>query len=161
MTIKTRLSDKDYIQLSLVVLYQKPAIKLFIGIALAVFIVALFGLIAEPGSVTISNFILPVLILAMPPLFTWYNSKKMLRSNKLVTKPYDYIIEADSFGISGELFNARFSWDKIYKVTKTKKWLLVWQHSQLAYGIPLRDTWDGEIAALKDILIANKVKNNL
>lgn len=64
-------------------------------------------------------------------------------------------------GISGESFNSEMTWNKIYKVTQTKSWLLIWQNRQMANAIPLNLVSAEQLAALKEILTKNNTKNNL
>jgi len=63
--------------------------------------------------------------------------------------------------MTGESFHSQLTWDKVYKVTETKNWILIWQNRQIANAIPKRDVWDGQIEDLKKILTAHKIKNNL
>jgi len=53
------------------------------------------------------------------------------------------------------------SWDKFYKVTKTKNWLLIWQNNSSANIIPRKDIWESQIEELKELLQKHRVKNNL
>lgn len=63
--------------------------------------------------------------------------------------------------MKGESFNSQLSWDKIYKVTKTKNWLLIWQNRQIANPIPIEDIGEEQISDLKKILDRHNVKNNM
>ncbi len=56
--------------------------------------------------------------------------------------------------MEGESFNAKLSWNKIYKVKETKNWILIFQSRQVANLILKSDIWDGEMIELKRILNA-------
>ena len=95
------------------------------------------------------------------PLMTYYAARKNYRTNKRISETIEYQFDKDSLIIKGESFNSQLTWDKFYKVTQTKNWILIWQNRQVANPIPKRDIWEGQLADLKLILNEHKVKNNL
>jgi hypothetical protein len=159
--IKTRLSEKDFINANMVLLYKKPMVRIFTAIAIIFLLFALFTLITNPQYASISVLLAPVIIGGITPLMTFINAKRMYRVNTRTREQIDYEFQNDLFVIRGESFNAQLTWNKIYKVTATKKWLFIWQNSQAANPILKKDIWEGEIMKLKEILAANGVKNNL
>lgn len=73
----------------------------------------------------------------------------------------EYHFEDDQLTVKGESFSSQYTWEKVYKVTETKKWIFIWQSRQIANLIKKRDIADVQISILKEILDRNKVKNNL
>jgi hypothetical protein len=61
-----------------------------------------------------------------------------------VAEQKEYVFTDTDLKITGESFNVTMLWDKIYKVTKTKRWVLIWQTKYLANIIPLQDIWQGK-----------------
>lgn len=100
-------------------------------------------------------------MLTVMPLLTYFGAKRNFTANKRISETIEYHFDNDYLSMKGESFNSQLTWDKIYKVTQTKNWLLIWQNSQIANPIPKRDIWEGQISDLKEILDKYKVKNNL
>ena len=102
-----------------------------------------------------------ILFLGIVPLMTYFNAKKNYSSNKRISEEIEYRFEENYLDIHGESFNSQYTWDKIYKITQTQNWVLIWHNRQVANPIPKRDIWKGELADLKDIVVKHRVKNNL
>ncbi|WP_276502864.1 YcxB family protein [Terrimonas pollutisoli] len=105
--------------------------------------------------------IAPVFMLIGFPLLQYFASKRDYTSNKRISETIEYQFGKDLLFVKGESFTAQLTWDKIYKVSKTKNWLLIWQNKQVANVIPRRDIWEGDIIELKEILQIHNVTNNL
>ncbi|MBC7828738.1 MAG: YcxB family protein [Chitinophagaceae bacterium] len=73
----------------------------------------------------------------------------------------EYHFDNDYLLMKGQSFNFELSWNKVYKVTKTKNWILIWQNNQIATPIPRRDIDEELITHLRGTLNGHKVKNNL
>lgn len=56
--------------------------------------------------------------------------------------------------VEGKLFNSQMMWNKIYKVSQTKRWLFIWQSKQRVNAIHKSDVRAGALTELKQILIA-------
>ena len=158
--IETRLTEKEFVNACMVLLYKKPIAWLFPVIGVIFLLSTLLNFMA-PGAQ--SNYLTPVLFAiiftGMLPLMTYLKAKKTYNApNSRVKEKIQYEFQDTQFSIRGESFNAQLSWDKILKVTTTKKWLFIWQNSQHANAIPRKDVWEGELLKLREILEANKVK---
>lgn len=154
------MTEKDYINVNFVLLYRRVFVKIFTGIMI---FCVLFTLLAAAffsiGSY--SSLIGPGVILFVFPLLTYFSAKQNYASNQRMTETIEYQFGEDNLVVKGESFNAQLSWDKIYKVTQTKNWVLIWQNRQVANVIPKKDIWEGQIEELKIILNRHKIKNNL
>lgn len=161
--IKTKLTEKQFINASLVLLFKKPVAWLFPIIG---FFLILINMVQPKGAGTLTTYIVPVAYLiifgGMLPLVTYFKARTMYRvASSRARENIEYEFQNNQFLIRGESFNANFSWDKVQKVTETKKWLFIWLNSQAANPIPKEDIWEGELLKLREILVANKVKHNL
>ena len=159
MIIKTKMTEKDFINVNFVFLYSKIAMKLFTGVISIFFILSILTVAFTKAAY--STVITPIVLLAAMPLMTYYAARKNYRTNKRISETIEYQFDKDSLIIKGESFNSQLTWDKFYKVTQTKNWILIWQNRQVANPIPKRDIWEGQLADLKLILNEHKVKNNL
>lgn len=162
MIIKTQLTQKDFINGSLVLLYSKWNLKIISIIAGLMFIASLVIFAAGPqyGDPTSSMLVSLFMALWLPGL-TYFSAKKNYNTNSRASEPIEYTFEENAMTITGSSFNATLSWNKFYKVSKTKNWVLIWQTSKSANLIPRRDITDNEIGYLKKIITSNRVKNNL
>lgn len=161
MIIKTKLSEKDLIHVNFTLLYSKLSIKVFTGIAMLLLILTIITSFSPNQRSSSTGIITPVVMLIGLPLFQYFASKRLYNSNKRIGETIEYQFGRDLLFIKGESFSAEFTWDKIFKVNKTKNWILIWQNKQVANVIARRDIWEGDIIALKEILQTHQVKNNL
>lgn len=160
MNIKSKLTERDFIDVNFILLYSRTSMK----IVTAIIIFFLFGSLLTAfflPTMPLSQAIVPAVMLSAMPLMTYFTAKKNYASNKRISETIEYVFEKDNLLIKGESFNSQLTWDKINKVTQTKNWILIWQSRQNANPISKRDIWEGEIGELKEILTQHNVKNNL
>ncbi|MFD2919119.1 YcxB family protein [Terrimonas rubra] len=160
MLIKTKLSERDFINANLVMLYNKPFLRFATGLVLAscvLFFVCSFFL----PSVSVRSAILPVLAISALPLATYFSAKKIFKKSTTLGESINYELDEDAINIHGESFTGQLAWTKVHKVTKTRNWLLIWQNSQQASPIPRRNVRDLDLPKIAGILNKNGVKNNL
>lgn len=161
MIIKTKLSEKDLINVNFLLLYSKLSIKIFTGIIIVLLALSIVPSLSQSDHSSSTGIITPIVMLIGFPLFQYFASKRLYNSNKRISETIEYQFGQDLLFIKGESFSAEFTWDKIFKVSKTKNWILIWQNKQVANVIPRRDIWEGDITKLKEILQTHHVKNNL
>ncbi|QEC69155.1 hypothetical protein FRZ67_18225 [Panacibacter ginsenosidivorans] len=58
--------------------------------------------------------------MAWIPLLTYFTSRKNYTTNNRISEPIEYTIENSGLSIKGESFTSTLTWDKLYKVSKTK-----------------------------------------
>jgi hypothetical protein len=161
MEIKTKLTEKDFINVNLVILYKKLSIKIAIGLVVLVALLSLYYSISNNKPFAFDTISWPLIFFVLLPLFTIIGAKRNFRSNERIKETIEYKFEDDYLHVKGESFTSQLSWDKIFKVTLDKNWLLIWQSRQVANVIPRRDIWEGDVKKLKEILDRHNVKNNL
>lgn len=61
--------------------------------------------------------------------------RRQFKNSRRLGEPMEYIFD-DSLNITGESFDTKMTWEKIYKVSTTKHLLLIWQTENLANFIP-------------------------
>ena len=160
MIIKSQLTEQDYINANFVLLFSRPIFKIVLVIIGLFSLSNMITVILSPNG-SISSIIPPLIIILMLPLMTYLAAKRNFKANQRISEIVQYTFDEQTLTIKGESFNSQYSWDKIYKVSQTKNWLLIWQNRQVANPIPKRDVWDGEMQDLKEILMRHNVKNNL
>jgi hypothetical protein len=160
MIIKTKLSEKEFIDASLAIIWSRRYSKLLLLVLLFIVTINLFNSTSTKDSL-ISLVLPPILIFGGLFIVFRYSFKRAYQKNYKAGENIEYNFTDSHLLITGESFNSEVTWNKIYKVTKTKKWLLVWHISQIANAIPLRLLSSEDLTQLKDILQKNNTKNNL
>jgi hypothetical protein len=87
----------------------------------------------------------------LPPYSVWRTSKKNYNSDSRISETISYEFTNDVIEISGASFHSKLTWDKIYELTVTKSWVLIWQNGQVANVISRRDMDSNQIQELKNI----------
>ncbi len=70
----------------------------------------------------------------------------------LIGETIEYQFDNEEIIVTGQSFSSRFSWNKIYKVTETKDWVLIWQNRQMANVIPKRSFEGDDLKSFKEIV---------
>ncbi|MGJ7033786.1 YcxB family protein [Niabella hirudinis] len=130
--------------------------------ALMISVIPLLLLFPDTAKASMPNaLIFPVLFLVVLPISVYIRSKRSFKNNHRLCEQIEYVFGDQNLTITGESFNATMTWDKIFKGTKTKRWMLIWQAGDLTSIIPLRSISESDIQTLKEILQKHGVKNNL
>ena len=158
--IETQLTEKEFINANMVLLYQKRTTWFPLIVGILILMYAIFTLIFYPSRVDLITFGIPLIVIGVLPSSAYFRAKKIFHSSRANEKIL-YEFRENQLVITGESFSSQLTWDKIHKVTGTKNWIFVWHNSQLANPIPKKDIWEGEILKLREILDANKIKHNL
>jgi len=159
MKIKTRLTEKDYINVSFVMFFHSIAVRIIIILGLFVF--AMGFILRFNSESKVGDFTFLIIFVVMFPLLTYFNAKRFYKGNPRLGETIEYQFEQDRLLVIGESFSSQYTWEKIYKVKQVKNWVLIYHSKQMANIISKKDLWPSNIDALKEILDTHKVKNNL
>ena len=160
MKIVTQLTEGDIIRFNFYILYRKWIIRIITGLMiLTLLFIFLFPELAKPGMP--NALIFPFFFLVVLPVMVYIGAKRTFKNNSRMHEQIEYVFDDQNLIINGESFNTTMTWDKIYRVTKTKRWILIWQSRNLANLVPLTDISADDIASLKGILERRRVNNNL
>jgi len=164
MVIKTKLTVNDFIKVNFILLFRRPIFFIVFGIMVISLILgiasALFSSTAL-GEFSLSRILTPLIVLTILPAMTYFIARKNYTSNKRISEVIEYNFGKDYLTVTGESFKSELTWDKVYRVTQFKKWILIYQSKQIANVIHRCDVWDGAMQDLKQILTDKQVKNNL
>lgn len=153
--ITTKLTFEDFRKVNFYLLYRKGVSKFSLGMGTFLLLGTLTFYILEPDFYTQFPVIPVALGLAMtilPPYSILRTSKKNYNSNSRISETISYRFDNDVIEISGESFHSKLTWDKIYELTVTKSWVLIWPNGQVANVIPRRDIDSTQIQGLKNIV---------
>ena len=161
MTIKSKLTKTDFINVHYVITYRSTPMKILMVIFLIYFLSSFLSILLMSPTSSSSGMFIAVAFLTIISLQTYFRAKNNFGPNNRICEQLEYNIENDNLLIKGESFNSQLTWEKFHRVTKTKNWLLIWQNSRMANPIPRRDITNEEIDVLRTILNNHQVKNNL
>lgn len=160
MRIQTKLSEKDFINANLTMLYSKPFLRFATGLVMVSCLLFFICSFFVP-SISVRSAILPLLAISALPMATYFSAKKIFKKSTSLGESITYEFGNEDIKITGETFHGQLAWNKVYKVTKTKNWLLIWQNNQQASPIPRRSVRELDIPHIAAILNQQGVKNNL
>jgi hypothetical protein len=164
MRIKTRLNESDFVYITFVLLFAKPVMKIvYIIMALAFLLAIVSAMIPSTiaGDFSISRLVFPLFVLVFLPASTYFAAKRNYASYKRIDEVIEYDFDKNYLIIKGESFNSQMTWNKIYRVSQTKRWLLIWQSKHMVNAIHKSDLPTGVLTELRQILMAQGVKNNI
>ena len=157
MTIRTKLSENDFISASLVSLRSNGRIKIIGVIFVAVCLFNLFNGSRKSGNVLVT--ILPLtIIVGLYAILYYFGLKKAYRRNSRLGETKNYTFHNDHVMIDAESYNMRLDWNKVKRVIKRGQWLFIYENEFLAHPIPRRDITDDELQQLRNTLTGSGVK---
>lgn len=150
ISITTQLNIDDYIKVNYHLVYSQWAIKGFVGFGIFCFILFLVTLLA--GDFSWFWLIFGLFIIGGLRALVYISSRKTFKTDGRVSEKIEYQFDSQEIRINGESFNSRLTWDKIFRVTEAKDWILIWQNRQIANIIPKKDFKENELLSFKQII---------
>lgn len=160
MEIVSKISEKDYVSAVLTMLWTRRSIKICTIIFILLFVFNFFtvAVLKTTDAVTL---LFPLIFLSVFLGSIYLGAKKTFKSDRRISEKIRYVFEDTEFNVYGESFSSTLSWDKVHKVTQTKKWLLVWQNNILANIIPMTSLDESRLDYLRDVLNTNNVPHKI
>lgn len=160
VSFSTKLDQNTFSKGNLAILYSKPTILVTTFVFGAYFLFAVVTAIT--GNTQNLLLAIPALIFGgIMPYVIFKNARKAFSHNPRLAENIVYTFENNKLELKGESFNNEVTLDKVFKVSKTKNYILVWHSKFVANIIPLKNTSPADIVTLRSILNDSKVKNNL
>lgn len=160
MTVKTKLSLKDYTNSRFIILCHRSVVKALIALLSTIIVFNLIIGFTSNESRLVEQFSLPVII-GIVCFVMYLSSKRTYLKNKRLSETTIYHFSEDFYTVMGESYSIELSWKTIPKATLTSNWLLLWQNNIDAHAIPRRNIEEGLIDKLRMILARHNVNNNL
>ncbi|HSZ72123.1 MAG TPA: YcxB family protein [Cytophagaceae bacterium] len=161
LVLNTHLSLDDYIKVNLYLLYQRFMVK--VTTAIGIFILAWLVYYRDMmhGFPWLQSFLGLYLIVGFP-LTTYFSAKRNYRLNSRIREHISYEFNEEYLEMIGDTFRVQLTWSKIYRVSESNSWVLIWQNPHTADIVPKRDFTKGTLAAFKNILTLHpSVKNDM
>jgi hypothetical protein len=161
LTVTTQLTIDDFVRVNFHLLYRKISIKFLTGIGVFLLLSALFLLIAQ-GYFSWFATLFALLLIVGYPAQVYFGARQNYKSNARISEKIIYEFDEEFIQLTGESFTTKLTWEKIYRVTENKDWILIWPNRQLANVIPKTAFKEEELKAFKEIVNLQKgIKNKL
>jgi hypothetical protein len=151
LVLNTKLSLDDYIRVNIYLLYRKLMIRCLTAVGALI----LLGLLYYQESFIFFPwlpFLMGLYLVISFPLTTYFIAKRNYKSTSKIGEHISYEFNNDYLEMIGESFQARLTWDKIYRITETKNWLLIWKTPHIADIVAKRYFTEGTLNTFKGIV---------
>lgn len=109
-----------------------------LSVLIAVVIWVMAGVSAGQGAIAyaVLYIVMGILVLFYIPFTLWTRVKRTLKTNQVLANTLHYCMEERAIIVSQGDETGELSWDQIYKMTATKKQVLIYSNRINAYIIP-------------------------
>lgn len=163
MRIETRLSFKEYLRLKFVLTYKKPIMVFLLCVGIIMFIGSIFyfiGFKVPFDNPPYYHLVFGFSIIALVPFFIYRSAKKNFAFAGRLQEKIVYEFLEDYIRITGESFTSEFTWEKTYKITELKNWILIFQNRLVANIIPKKSFGNNLSEFKKEVQKKPFIKNN-
>ncbi|HLP55888.1 MAG TPA: YcxB family protein [Fluviicola sp.] len=160
MILTTQLTQQDYIRISFFLQFRKLTV-LFVMAAILVWLVVYLVMNLQSSDGKLFNLIPISIGLLVIPGMTYLTAKRNFKGISRISEPIEYQVKKDGITLQGESFTTDYKWNQLYRVSKNKHFVLIWQTPQVANFIPLRNISESQLAELKRVLDRNLIANKL
>jgi hypothetical protein len=155
VSISTKLNADEYVRVNFYMLYRKILAIFLFGIGAIMLLIILYYYLIDPShfeSFPFYQFIFGIYATVGMPLGTYWAARRSFRNNPRLQETILYTIDHEFIELKGESFNSKLTWEKIYKVTETKRWMLIWQTKSLANVLPKKDFDTKSLTQFKSLI---------
>lgn len=157
LTIKTNISEQQYINLMYTLSYKRPTFILLTCAGIFMLILSLLyfmGINKTIDSPPYQAMIFSFCFLVVIPLAVLWFSKQNYRTNKIANETISYIFNSEKIFFEGESFKSEISWSSIHDVKEVKNWILIFQNKTVA-NIISKDSFTKEQLERYKFLVNN------
>jgi YcxB-like protein len=168
MIIATKLTEKEYQKLVLILAYRNRAIRFLAGLGLFLFAGMMFPLFGYLPFLPYKNTsndtpYLPLLFAAYLvfglPASVYFGAKKSYKTNLRIHEPITYELTDERLMITGQSFNGERDWSKTHMITELKGFFLIYETPKMMNIIPKSGMSPAECDELRN-MIARIKRNN-
>lgn len=154
MTIKTKISLKQYYKLLFGLAYKKPILKIIVGVGcvMVIWIAGYYFHFIPVPKPEIYQYITLLLIAVVQPIAIYLTIKRNYDSSNHLGEQLEINVTEGEIKITGESFYTELLWNKIFKVDESPNYFLIYQNNLSAIIIAKKDMTELEIQEFKNIL---------
>ena len=164
-TVYHQLTLKEYRKIVYRILYSKTWIIVIYAFAMLFIIYSCLMAATKNYRVFNSHFYsLGVGVAALAiwiPLSSWFSIRRSFKNTYRIHEPITYEFSDEGYSTTGESFNNKADWAKVYKIQIINEWLLIYQNRRVANMIKIDPENKNNIEALKQFLKAGTFKAKL
>jgi hypothetical protein len=160
VNITTQLSQKDYIQASLIILYRKPLVFI-VSFLLLILLGVNMTMMMLGYRITADAIALPIVLLFVTPFSTFISSRRSYKANKTAGERLNYEFKGNTLTVSANGASSQAKISDFQKAFKSSKWIFLVNSAKNVNPIPRRDITEQQLAEIKSILTKNGVRSNL
>ncbi len=157
--IESKLSLEDYRKVNLQLIYKRWSVIFMTVLGfIMLFFTILILIILPDTTITIACIaVVGMIYILLYPVLTYFSSKSNYASQKRIGEAVTYTFDDETIRSKGESFESTFTWDKVYRISQTKQFLLLWESKVTAHIVPLKYCSAEQLNAIRTI--ASKYKN--
>jgi hypothetical protein len=159
--LTTKISLEEYIKLNIHLLYRKGVTKYvtIVGILMLASVIYFFDSMKEFPWIQLGLAIFCTIGL---PIQVYFTSKNNYQKDASLGEEIQYEIDWRSIRKKGRTVNTKLTWDKVYRVTENKDWVLIWQDPLISHPIPKKEFTTQDMLKFREIVKGQEnVKNKL
>lgn len=136
----TKITQKEYEKLMMVLFYRNPIFIFFAFTGFLLIIAFLLDIKPENTAKPYYYLLFAFFFLVVNPLVFLYSMKKQLKNNQEMMETIIYEVENnDVLKVTGESFDYQIKIENIYKVIEFKNWFLIYQDKKNLNIIPKKN----------------------
>ncbi|MBP6698034.1 MAG: YcxB family protein [Flavobacteriales bacterium] len=146
MTIRTKITLKEYTRLLFPLIYRKPMMIVILcaGAAVLAWIVGYaLGLEFLPKPL-VFQYITLVLIVVVQPLMIFLTIRRTFISSNHLGESLSMEFDPERIRMTGDSFYMEVIWAKTFKVVELRNWFMIYQNTMSAIIVPKRSFAPGE-----------------
>ncbi len=153
MKLKTRVTFNEFVKLLYSLAYQRPILKLLVGVAVFILLWIIFYYLEmfhlpEP---VIYQYITLLLIAVAQPAVLYVTIHNIYYSSNHLRETTDIELAKEKLTLNGESFYMELKWNKIFKIVEKKRWFLIYQNQLSAIIIPKKNLSKKNVGELREI----------
>lgn len=93
-----------------------------------------------------------VYLLGFIPALIYFKCRKNFKAKNRLTEDMEWRIDKEWIAVTGESFETKMTWDKIYRVVETKAVFLIYHSKFMAHVVSKGNMDSGTVRAFRDLL---------
>jgi hypothetical protein len=153
--LTTKLTMDDFVKVNYHLLYRRWFMKYITGLGIFMILMIVYYYVTEPGhfeTFPFYQFFFGMFVTVGMPVATYFTARRNYKSNSRISEVITYEFDSEFIQVTGESFNSKLTWEKIYRLTENTDWILIWQNRQIANVIPKRDFKPDDVQNFKDLV---------
>ena len=151
ISVTTQITLKDYINVSYYTFYCK---RTTISSTIIGLLLALLALTSIENDMFFIPLVIGLILIFLMPVSMYFTLKKIHQSHSRLKERVVYEFDEDTMITKDESFSSVSSLEKIYNITESKNYILIWTNSRVANIIPKRDFAEDQLQLFQHVFLS-------